>query len=68
MNVARVCKLVPSGLPHEYLGYNKYSLDGMLLSIKLLEKVVAEENEAQQRAADGKSSGASRVAKHFRNI
>lgn len=69
MNVARVLKIVPSGLPHEYLGFHKLSLDGMLLTIELISKVVAEENEANNAAASGKSSSGAnnRIAKFKAN-
>ena len=68
MSVARVCKLVPSGmLPHEYLGYHKLSLDGMLLTIELLGKVVQEENAANAAASSGKSSQSGRIAKFNAN-
>lgn len=67
MNVARVLKLVPSGLPHEYLGYHKFSLDGMLLTIGLMSKVVAEENAANTAASSGNSNQNSRIAKFNAN-
>ena len=68
MNVARICKYVPSSLPHEYLGYHKLSLDGMLLSIMLLGKVAEEEHAQVESAKVGNKSGAlSRIAKHLRN-
>jgi hypothetical protein len=43
MNVGRLCKLIPAGLPHEYLGYPKTSLKGMLLSQELMNEVIGSE-------------------------
>ena len=45
MNVGNVCKAIPAYLPHELLGYKTDSLLGMLLSIKILEKILEEENK-----------------------
>jgi len=45
MNVGNVCKAIPAYLPHELLGYKTDSLPGMLLSIKILEKIIEEENK-----------------------
>lgn len=69
MSVAKVCRLIPSALPHEYLGFHKLSLEGMFVSISLLRKVVEEENEANESAKDSSSNStvSSRLAKHMKN-
>ncbi len=69
MNVARVCRLIPSALPHEYLGFQKNSLEGMFVTIGLLGRVMDEEREQNDNAKDNKSSSTSaqRIAKHMRN-
>jgi hypothetical protein len=67
MNVARMCKAFRCGLPHEYLGFTKNSLEGMLLSIDLATRVMEEELANQEAANSGGSSATSRLMKHTRN-
>jgi hypothetical protein len=64
MNVARVCKICPSALPHEYLGFPKFSLQGMFISIELLTKVMEEEKAASEKTKEDSND---RIAKHNRN-
>ena len=67
MNVARVCKLIPSAQPHEFFGYRKDSLDGMLLTIALMTKVVQEDNVAAANTSGNNPGAAGRLAKHLKN-
>ncbi len=64
MNVAKVCRLVPSAMPHEFLGYPKLSLDGMLLTIELIAEVMRLENGA----TSGSAAADARRAKHAANM
>ena len=64
MNVGRMCRAVPAGQPHEYLGFTKTSLKGTLLSIQILDKVIKEENEATEK---GSNSATARKNKHVKN-
>lgn len=65
MNVGYVCKTFPAYLPHELFGYSRNSLKGMLLSVKIVEKI----NEEEQRQLDEHSghSGQSARIRKFKN-
>lgn len=54
LNVGRVCRVFPVYLPHELLGYDKNSLKGMLLTQKITNEVISEENESVSNTNIGK--------------
>ncbi len=53
MNVGYVCKTIPAAFPHELLGYTKDSLAGMLLTTKIVDKIITKENEQQSQGSKG---------------
>ena len=63
MNVGYVCKAVPAYLPHELLGYPTDSLKGMLLTVKIVEKI----NEEEAKQTNDKTGQHARRRKFERN-
>ncbi len=59
MNVGHVCKAIPAYLPHELLGYEKDSLKGMLLTMKIVEKI----NEEEEKQTNDKTGQSQRLRK-----
>lgn len=63
MNVGYVCKAIPAYLPHELLGYQTTSLKGMLLTVKIVEKM----NEEEAKQTNDKTGQHARRSKFKRN-
>jgi len=63
MNVGYVCKAIPAYLPHELLGYQRNSLKGMLLTIKIIENINIEE----EKQTNDKTGQSERLRK-FKNL
>ncbi len=58
-----ICKAIPAYLPHELLGYERNSLNGMLLTFEIVSNL----NMKEHSKSKGEKGRMSRMAKFRRN-